>query len=144
MGLRVCMWGNKGLCSLRRHPSSVLFHSHSHYRQSNASSSFYRGRNRLWGVIGCAGTLRCQGAQLSEVLGVLTSSPGLVGFSSVQSCFTDDLLLFCIDVKPLLCLRVLSYLCSAAVLIMLSAEWGVCLSFPLPLDCPLYRGLWKV
>lgn len=133
MGLRVCVWGDKGLCSLG--------HSHSRYRQSNLSSSFYRGGGRLRGGIACPRTLRYWGAQLSETLGVLTSSVGLVGFgvfriaSRMISCFSSQMSNPCFVSEVFPMFSVSSYHAECRV-------GGLCA--PLPLDCPLYHGLWKM
>lgn len=83
MGLN-SLWGDKGLFTLP-HVYVSLTPTAGDLIQA---LDFTEEGQRLRVGIACPRTLGCWGAELIEISGVLTSGPGLVGFGSVQNCFT--------------------------------------------------------
>lgn len=98
----------------------ALLHPNCRHRRFHSNSSIHRGGTETESGGNLSKDPELLRAELSEVLGVLTSGPGLVGSGSIQNCF-----LFAEMSSPL---SQSSFLCSAVAPTMLSPGCVVCLS----------------
>lgn len=109
----------------------ALLHPNRRHRRFHSNSSIHRGGTETESGGNLSKDPELLRAELSEVLGVLTSGPGLVGSGSIQNCF-----LFCRNVKS----SVSEFFPMFSSSSHHAKPWVCGLSVPLPLSVHFIRG----